>query len=221
MREFSLLGRLSHPHVVRIYNQGFSDKLAYIAMEYFENGDLRGRMRAPMAPREVIALATQVASALEAAHEVGIVHRDLKPENLMVRANGEVVLADFGIAKLAGGAAAAQPTLTRHGELLGSPSYMSPEQVTGRPVTHRADLYALGVVLYELCTGRRPYEAATLMELLAMHVNAALPTLPPESAVLQPVLDRLMAKDPRDRFADAQQVQSSLRALAARLSPSA
>ena len=217
MREFSLLSRISHPNVVRIYNQGFGEKLAYIAMEYFENGDLRSRMTAPFAPRQAIDVGIQVASALAAAHGVGIVHRDLKPENLMVRADGQVVLADFGIAKVAGGTAGSQPTLTRTGELLGSPSYMSPEQVTGQVLTHRVDLYALGVVLYELCTGKRPYEATTVMELLVMHVKSPPPTLPPQAAVLQPVIDRLMAKKPADRFGDAQQVEAALRALAGRL----
>jgi class 3 adenylate cyclase/FixJ family two-component response regulator len=217
MREFALLSQLSHPNVVRIYNQGFGDKLAYIAMEYFENGDLRSRMAKPLEPREATAIGIQVASALAAAHAMDIVHRDLKPENLMVRADGQVVLADFGIAKVAGGTSATDPTLTRTGELLGSPSYMSPEQVTGQRLTHRVDLYSLGVVLYELCTGKRPYDGATVMELLVQHVKAPPPTLPPHAAMLQPVLDRLMAKKPADRYADAGQAEAALRQLASQI----
>ena len=213
VREFSLLSRISHPNVVRIFNQGFGEKFAYIAMEYFENGDLRARMTAPVAPREVIAVGIQVASALAATHAVGIVHRDLKPENLMVRADGQVVLADFGIAKLS---EASSHAITQTGELLGSPSYMSPEQILGQPLTHRSDLYSLGVVLYELCAGSRPYEADTVMQLLVMHTKAPPPMLPPQSAALQPIIDRLMAKQPEARFADARQAEVALRLLANR-----
>lgn len=217
VREFSLLSRISHPHVVRIFNQGFGDKLAYIGMEYFENGDLRSRMKAALPARDVVDIGIQVASALAATHAVGIVHRDLKPENLMVRADGQVVLADFGIAKLTAGPEAAQNALTQTGDLLGSPSYMSPEHILGQAVTPRSDLYSLGVVLYELAAKRRPYEANTVMELLVQHLKAPPPQLPPEAAVLQPVLDRLLAKRPEQRFPGAQEAEDALRELAARL----
>ncbi|HYF21017.1 MAG TPA: protein kinase [Ramlibacter sp.] len=215
MREFALLSRIRHPHVIRIFNQGFAQHVAYIAMEYFENGDLRGRMAAPMAPAAAVSVARQVCSALAAVHALGIVHRDLKPENLMVRANGQVVLADFGIAKLAGGAGAAQPTLTHAGELLGSPSYMSPEQIAGQHLSGRADLYALGVVLYELLVGRRPFEAVTLVELFYMKAHQPPPTLPAPLAALQPVIDRLIARRPADRFADAAELEGELARVAA------
>src|SRR5690606_7501590 len=108
-----------------------------------------------------------------------------------------------GIAKLVGGAAGTQPSPTKTGDLLGSPSYMSPEHILGQEVTPRSDLYSLGVVLYELCTTSRPYEGNTVMELLVMHIKSPPPTLPVEYAALQPVLDRLMAKKPDDRYASA------------------
>jgi serine/threonine-protein kinase PpkA len=210
MREFSLLSRIRHPNVVRIFNQGFADRFAYFAMEYFENGDLRARMKGPMAPAAALALARQVAAALAATHAVGIVHRDLKPENLMVRADGQVVLADFGIARLAGGPAASQPTLTHAGELLGSPSYMSPEQIAGQHLTGRADLYSLGVLLYELLVGARPFEGATLFELFYAKANRPPPPLPPALAHLQPLVQRLMAIRPADRYAEAGEVEQEL-----------
>jgi class 3 adenylate cyclase len=211
VREYSLLSGIEHPHVVRIFNQGFSEDIAYIAMEYFENGDLRGRMGAGFAPKAALKVLEQVASALAAIHAMGIIHRDLKPENLMVRANGDVALCDFGIAKQVG---SAQPTLTIKGELLGSPSYMSPEQIAGAKLTHRTDLYSLGVLLYELMAGQRPYSAATLMELLALQAHAPTPRLPAGSAALQPVLDKLMAKDPAARYDSAEAVLPDLRAAA-------
>jgi serine/threonine-protein kinase PpkA len=219
MREFTLLSRIRHPHVVTIFNQGCAEHVAYIAMEYFENGDLRGRMKAPMAAAAAVAVARQVASALAATHALGIIHRDLKPENLMVRANGDVVLADFGIARVAGGAGSSQPTLTHAGVLLGSPSYMSPEQIAGQQLSARADLYSLGVLLHELLVGRRPFEAVTLMELLYLQARQPAPRLPAGLEALQPVLDRLMAKRPADRYASAQEVDLALIRAAASLPP--
>ncbi|MDB5858610.1 MAG: response regulator [Ramlibacter sp.] len=221
MREFSLLSAVRHPNVVRIFNQGFSDDAAYIAMEYFENGDLRSRMTGPMPPREAVRVLLQVVDALAAVHDLGIVHRDLKPENLMVRANADVVLADFGIAKATGGELAAQTTITLLGEMVGSPSYMSPEQIAGAGLTGRSDLYSLGILLYELVMGERPYQGRSVLELLSLHARAALPQLPPHLQALQPVLEGLLAKRPADRFSDAREVAVALRVAARRLEAAA
>ncbi|RYZ06852.1 MAG: hypothetical protein EOO24_11425, partial [Comamonadaceae bacterium] len=217
MREFSLLSSIRHPHVVRIFNQGFCDDAAYIAMEYFENGDLRSRMRGAVPPAEAVRMVSQVAQALAAIHRLGIVHRDLKPENLMVRADGDLVVADFGIAKALSGQHAAQPTLTLSGELLGSPSYISPEQISGSAITAQSDLYSLGVLLYELVTGERPYQGETVIELLSLHMRSSPPQLPVVAAPLQPVVDRLMAKRPADRYAGADELLTALAAAAKQL----
>ena len=213
VREFSLLSTIEHPNIVRIFNQGFTDDMAYIAMEYFENGDLRSRLKGPMPLRQVVRVLSQVAGALAAIHELGIIHRDLKPENLMVRANGDVVLADFGIAKVTAVAGGAQATLTVTGEVLGSPSYMSPEQIAGKAVTPLSDLYSLGVMLYEMSTGLRPFRSSSLVDLLSMHHQAQVPSLTGEHTVLQPVLDRLMAKQPEGRYGSAAAVIRDLQAI--------
>ncbi|MBI2769475.1 MAG: protein kinase [Burkholderiales bacterium] len=199
MQEFALLVRIDHPNVTRIFRQDFSAGVAYIAMEYFPMGDLRTRMRKAMDPGVSLYYIRQIASGLEAIHEVGIVHRDLKPDNVMIRQDGIVAIADFGIAKQV----SMQITDTGAGDIVGTPYYLSPEQVIGKPVDGRCDIYSLGVMAYEMLTGSKPYRAGTARELLQMHVDAPIPRLPPAHARLQPVLDRMMAKDPADRYESA------------------
>jgi serine/threonine-protein kinase PpkA len=152
----------------------------------------------------------QVARALESIHARGIIHRDLKPENIMQRPDGTVALADFGVAK-----SMLQPdhlafTQTRHGDVVGTPYYLSPEQASGQRITPASDLYSLGVMTYEMLTGNRPYRAESLDMLLARHMSAPTPQLPAEHSALQPVLERLMAKKPEERYATAQQLLQDL-----------
>jgi serine/threonine protein kinase len=200
IQEYTLLSKIDHPHVIRIYDQGFTDDHAYIAMEYFEHGDLRAEITGGMDQQRVLAIVHQVTEALDAIHALGIIHRDLKPENIMRRADGSVALADFGIAK-----AMMQPenmamTQTRHGDVVGTPYYLSPEQAAGTPITPQSDLYSLGVMMFEMLTGERPFKAESLDVLLARHLSAPTPALPAAHAALQPVVERLMAKKPGDRY---------------------
>ncbi|MES2633325.1 MAG: protein kinase [Pseudomonadota bacterium] len=211
IQEYTLLSRIEHPHVIRIYDQGFTDDHAYIAMEYFELGDLRSEITAGMSQERVVAIISQVAGALDAIHQRDVIHRDLKPENIMRRPDGTVALADFGIAKSMLQSENMAFTQTRHGDVVGTPYYLSPEQASGTPITPQSDLYSLGVMMFEMLAGTRPYRAETLELLLANHVSAPTPPLPAAYAGLQPVVNRLMAKKREDRYPTAAALLADLR----------
>jgi serine/threonine-protein kinase PpkA len=210
IQEYSLLSSIEHPHVIRIYDQGFTDDHAYIAMEYFERGDLRAEITAGIGQHRVLTIISQVAQALAAIHARGIIHRDVKPENIMRRPDGSVALADFGIAKSMLEAEQLTFTQTRHGDVVGTPYYLSPEQALRQPLTPQSDLYSLGVMMFEMLTGRRPFLADSLEVLLAHHVSEPTPALPPAHAALQPLLEKLMAKRPQDRYPSAQALLDDL-----------
>lgn len=210
IQEYALLAQIDHLNVARIHRQDFSAGNAYIAMEYFPLGDLRSRMRRPLDAGVALYYLKQIAAGLEAIHQVGIVHRDLKPDNIMLRQDGIVAIADFGIAKQV----SMHITDTGAGEIVGTPYYLSPEQVLGKPVDARSDIYSLGVLAYEMFVGDKPYRAPTAEALLDLHVHAAVPTLPAAHARFQPVLDRMMAKDPAKRFATATEVLDALEEIA-------
>jgi DNA-binding response OmpR family regulator len=209
IHEFALVSGISHPNVAHIYDQGFTDDYAYIAMEYFPGGDLRAMIGGAMSPELGLAVLLQVASGLAAIHQQGIIHRDMKPDNVMVRSNGVLAIADFGIAKKP----TAQLSETQHGEVFGTPYYLSPEQATSGIVDERSDLYSLGVMFYELLTGTKPYSASDIEGLLYQHINAPVPRLPAELAHLQPLLDRTMAKDPDLRYASADELVAACAAV--------
>jgi serine/threonine-protein kinase PpkA len=197
--EYALISQIDHPNVAKIFAQGFSVSHAYIAMEYFPGGDLRRLMNDDIAINVALAVLMQVAGALGAIHERGIIHRDMKPDNIMIRADGSLALADFGIATLKD----TRLAKTAHGEVFGTPAYIAPEQASAQATDHRADLYALGVMFFELLTGQKPYRASTTEALLYQHVNLAIPELPAQFVQLQPLINAMMAKDPAQRVANA------------------
>lgn len=213
-REVDLHRRLRHPGIVEVVDAGRAGDLAYIAMEYVAGGDLGHGGRAGQAwpVRRAAEVACQVAQALAHAHAQGIVHLDIKPANILLDETGEQVkLADFGLARLA------DLQRSRTGVLAGTPAYMSPEQLAEGVQDARADLYSLGVVLFELLTGRLPYEAASLGALLrqvsqvaAPAVQALRPEVPPPLSAL---VARLLAKSPEHRPRGAQDVADELQAL--------
>ncbi len=215
IQEYALLSKIEHPHVIRIYDQGFTDEHAYIAMEYFERGDLRGLFGPDLTQQRALGVTHEIAQALDAIHKSGIVHRDIKPENIMLRRDGSVALADFGIAKSMLQPSGMGLTQTRHGDVVGTPFYLSPEQAGGRDVTIQSDLYSLGVMMFEMLTGQRPFIAESLELLLAKHLNADTPTLPPAHAHLQPIINKLMEKEPELRYPSAAALLADLDRLAA------
>lgn len=206
IQEYALLAQVKHPNVARIFKQDFSIAHAYIAMEYFPNGDLRARMRSPIDAQTALRYIKETAAGLGAIHAVGTVHRDLKPDNLMLRQDGTLALADFGVAKQV----QMKITDTGDGDIVGTPYYLSPEQALGQPVDARCDMYSLGVLAFELLTGRKPYHASSAQELLYQHINAPVPLLPPDHQHLQAVLESMMAKKREERYPSAQHLLDDL-----------
>jgi serine/threonine protein kinase len=206
LQEYEIAQRVRHPNIVRLYELGVADDHAYLAMEYFQRGDLRRRMKGGISPSEALGFASQIARALGALHGAGILHRDLKPGNVMLRMDGQVALIDFGLAKHE----ALDYDITDTGMIFGTPHYMSPEQGHGQDLDPRSDLYSLGVMLFEMLTGRKPYTADNPMAIIYMHRNAPTPRLPESLIDLQPLLDRLMSKDVGERFKNAAEAMRAI-----------
>lgn len=202
IQEHELLERIDHPNVARIYDHGFTDEHAFITMEYFPNGDIKRRIVQGLSPAEALTITVQAALALEQIHALGIVHRDVKPDNLMLRANGSVALIDFGVAKHT----SQNLGQTLHGEIVGSPFYLSPEQAAGKAVSPASDLYALGVIFFEMLTGKRPFVAQTMEAMLSHHLFSPAPLLEPRFAVYQDLLNLMLKKEPSHRFDSARSV---------------
>ncbi len=199
LQEFEILRGVRHPNVVQIFDLGVTDDHLYLAMEHFARGDMRKRMSEGLTARQSLAYARDMAYALQAIHEVGVLHRDLKPGNVMLRDDGSIALIDFGLAKHV----ALKMEVTDKGLIFGTPHYMSPEQGHGRLIDARSDIYALGVMLYEMLTGKKPFDAENHMAILVHHAKAPIPSLPERLSPIQPLIDTLMAKDPEARPADA------------------
>ena len=202
LHEFALISQIDHPNVARIYHQGFTSTHAYISMEFFPGGDLRCLISEYPSPQVAIASLLQILGGLSAIHELGIIHCDMKPDNVMIRRDGSLALADFGIAEHSDSIRLP----TRPGEIMGSPSYLAPEQALDLPVDERTDLYSTGVIFYEMLTGWPPYKGSSVQAILYQHVNLPVPILPVGLERFQPILNRMMAKSAAARFESADAV---------------
>lgn len=206
LKEGRIVARLNHRNIVTIYDIGLVDTVSYIAMEYIVGRNLDERIQEGLSVSQSIHILKRVARALGHAHDRGFIHRDLKPSNVLFRDDQDAVLADFGIAK----GLRETRGLTVTGLTPGTPNYMSPEQLRGRTLDGRSDLYSLGVVFYEMLTRKRPFEADTDITTALRHLNEPPPELPGEFSLLRPVVSRLLAKEPADRFTDATELIKAL-----------
>jgi CheY-like chemotaxis protein len=205
-REYTAIIAIRDPLVVQIYDYGVHAGFEYLAMEYLLRGDLKARMQAGLKEGEALRYVEQIACALRVVHNSGLLHRDLKPPNVMLRENDDVALIDFGLARALDGSTPS----TRTGVLRGSPYYMSPEQAQGEVLDVRSDFYSLGIMFYEMLTGRKPYTGATAMEVLQQHVNSPLPPLPHSLSRYEDFLHKLVAKNRAERFAQAEEIIAAI-----------
>jgi len=212
-REAKLLARLTHPNIVKVIDYGEYDGKPYLVMPYLPGGTLKQKLGKPIPWQEAVQLLSPIAEALDYAHSQGMIHRDVKPSNILLTERGQPLLTDFGIAKVLD--VEETMDLTGTSAAVGTPEYMAPEQVTSKSVDHRADIYALGVVFYEMVTGRKPYTADTPMAVLFKHASEPLPR--PRSFVpslpdgVEKLLLKALAKKPEDRY---QKMSDFARALA-------
>lgn len=214
-REAKAVSALNHPNILTVYEIGRTDDSHFIATEFIEGETLRKHLqRAPISLTEALDIALQIAAALNAAHNAGIIHRDIKPENIMLRPDGYVKVLDFGLAKLTEGARNLDESTTQTGMIMGTPSYMSPEQARGQKVDARTDIWSFGVVLYELVCGARPFAGNTQADLLVSILEREPTPLPhhlPEG--LRAIIKRTITKDPEHRYARTQDLLEDLKAL--------
>lgn len=196
MLEADLLTQIKSPFVAKIYDYGLTDDYGFIAMEFFNRGDLKQRMEQELSLDVCLSYITHIAYGLRDIHDMGVVHRDIKPANIMFRGDDSLAIADFGISKKL----YSPLEMTTLGKVLGTPHYLSPEQGQGKKVDQRSDIYSVGVLFYELLTREKPYTANTPAALIYQHINAPLPRLSGDRKIFQRIINKTMAKKPGDRY---------------------
>jgi serine/threonine protein kinase len=206
LNEGRILASLSHRNIITVHDIGIHAGHIYISMEYLEGGDLKPRIDAGMAPKEALELLATIGEALEVAHKKGVIHRDVKPGNILFRQDGTPVMADYGIAK----DFERETDVTVDGTVIGTPDYLAPEQARIERVDGRTDIYGLGIIFYEMLTGKKPFEASSPVHIVFKHLNEPIPKLPGELAMYQPLLESMTAKEPADRFASATEMLAAV-----------
>ncbi len=209
LRECDLLSKINHRSVADVLDYGATPECCYLVLDYFPCGSLRDRLRNPISEDDALNYALQIGDALCVVHAANIVHRDLKPSNLMLTDDNRLVMIDFGLAR----SGTASLDITHPSISVGSPYYVSPEQIAGQEPNVRCDLYSFGVVLYELLTGSVPFAGRSIAEILEHHRVTPVPRLPPALRHYQTLIDRLLAKSPQDRYASAGEAVATLRTL--------
>jgi tRNA A-37 threonylcarbamoyl transferase component Bud32 len=211
VRECQILSALNHRSIADVLDYGITDEYSYLALEYFPCGSLRDRLKNPVSEADAVNYARQIGEALQVLHAAHVVHRDLKPSNLMLTDDNRVILIDFGSASMR----LAASDLSRSDLCTGTPYYVCPEQIDNRDPDGRGDLYSLGIVLYEMLVGALPYMGSNLTEIFAAHRTAPVPRLPQRVLRYQPIIDRLLAKEPADRYPSAALFLEDLSAVSA------
>jgi hypothetical protein len=209
LNEGRIIAALNHHNIITIYDIGIADDGHYISMEYVEGGDLKSRIAEGIPPDAALPLVKIIGGCLAFTHGLGVVHRDVKPANILFREDGTPLLTDFGIAKQL----RTRNDLTQTGSVLGSPSYLAPEQAEGRELDGRADIYSLGIIFYEMLVGKKPFVGDTELSTIFKHLSEPIPALPSDLARCQPLLNRMIAKRPEDRFKDAAEMLRAIEEL--------
>jgi len=197
MQEYNLISAMDHPHIIRIYERAFATDFAYIALEYLPRGDLSKRISEGISPEAAMSYLRQIALGLGAIHKLNIIHRDLKPGNILFHNDGTLAISDFGAAKIISDEI---KDITINNMVVGTPYYMSPEQGTGMKVDQRSDIYSLGVLFYQMLTGKKLFTAESISKLIHSHLNDPVPKLPDNISKYQPLIEGMLAKDPDERF---------------------
>lgn len=206
--EGRIVAKLDHPNIINIYDINSHNGHYYMSMELLRKGSLKQRLANGKLPTSnALSITAQIADALSYAHKKGYIHRDIKPANIMFREDGNAVLTDFGIAKMQG----TTGDLTQMGYIAGTPYYMSPEQATGNnEIDNRADIYSLGVMFFEMLTGTKPFTGSNTVAITYEHVHGSIPAIRGGNSIFQPIIDKALAKDAKDRFDNIEDFSKAL-----------